>query len=299
MTQAPKFEAGTVVAPHYEIVRPLAEGGMGAVYVARHRVTGRPVALKVAIKGSHDARLRDEARALKAVRHPGIVALHDEGDLECGGAYIALELVTGGSLARRLRNGPMETLAALRVLKPLAVALDHVHACGVIHRDLKPGNVLVSRHGDVKLCDFGLAMWMDRHQPLRGWLEGTPEHMAPEQALGAPVTAATDRWAFAALALEVLTGSRPYATQPNAARLLLEILERPPRRPRELGLSGDHLDRLFGRALARDPSVRPASCIELVSELDVALRTATRAVARPDEVACLPTQRVKYARRVA
>jgi serine/threonine-protein kinase len=162
--------------------------------------------------------------------------------------------------------------------------------------------VLVDAAGGVKLCDFGLATDVESARAGRvGWLEGTPEHMAPEQALGGPVTTAADRWALAALAFELLTGARPYPTQPNAAKLLLHILERPPRRPRELGLAGDHVNRLFARALGRNVEARPRSSVELVSELEVALRTAFRvAVTSPDATASLPTQRVRPARlRVA
>ncbi len=293
---------GTLIGERFEVMRSLGEGGMGHVLLALHRGLGVEVALKVAHADtkSADVRLREEALALHQARHPGVVSLFDYAELPGRAAYLAMEYVAGGSLLSLLRrSGQLEGTAVLRILKPLAVTLDHVHACGLMHRDLKPANVLVGTDGQVKLCDFGLATSIERAKESRsGWLEGTPEHMAPEQALGGPVTEAADRWALAALAFELLTGARPYAPQPNAARLLLEIIERPPRRARELGLGGDQVNRFFTRALGRDVDARPKSSVELVAELEVALRTSFRAAAITEDAgASLPTQRVKPLRR--
>lgn len=298
------LEPGTIIGERFRVERALGEGGMGEVALATHVSLGVEVALKVAHGEQHGTpRLREEALALHRARHPGVVSLFDYAELPGQMAYLAMEYVHGGSLATLLgRGGPLDAQRTMRILRPLATVLDHVHSVGLVHRDLKPANVLVDECGEVKLCDFGLATDTAKAKEGRvGWLEGTPEHMAPEQALGGPVTPATDRWALAALAFELLTGARPYAPQPNAAKLLLSILERPPRRARELGLAGDHVNRFFSRALGRNVEGRPSTSVALVQELEIALRTSHRIEPAPEETAGnLPTQRVKPARlRVA
>lgn len=291
-------ESGALLGGRYRLLSRLGEGGMGAVYAAEQVELGIEVAVKIAHRGSRDAvsRLRAEAHALHRARHPHVVALLDFATTPEGRPFLVMERAPGRSLAWRLGvGGPLSREAALAILAPLGAAIDRVHAVGLVHRDVKPSNVVVSDGGDVKLADFGLAQDASSTLPTHsGWLEGTPEHMAPEQALGAAVGPAADRWALAALALELLTGLRPYATQATAARTLLTILERAPRRPRELGLGGADVERFFRRALARDPSARPETAAVLVEELRRALRTSFRTEARTDDPSAdVATQRAR------
>jgi serine/threonine protein kinase len=272
------LEPGRVVGDRFRVIAPLASGGMGEVALAKHLALGIEVALKVARRRADVSLLRAEALALHRARHPGVVAFLDFGELPGGSAYLAMEFVRGGNLASLLtRRGPLEPSAALRLLRPLAEALDHVHAVGLVHRDVKPGNVLVDPALGVKLCDFGFAREMGSTVPS-GLAEGTPEHMAPEQALGGVVTSASDRWALAALALQCLTGHRVPSVlmgAPTGAERSVAV------EPDAFGLEPDRwgselLHRFFARALAQDVALRPRTSSELLSGLEAALLSSRR-----------------------
>jgi serine/threonine protein kinase len=272
------LEPGRIVADRFRVVAPIASGGMGDVALAKHLALGIEVALKVARRRTDIPLLRSEALALHRARHRGVVAFLDFGELPGGSAYLAMEFVRGGNLASLLsRRGPLEPAAALRLLRPLAEALDHVHAVGLVHRDLKPGNVLVDPAFGVKLCDFGFARELGSAVPA-GLVEGTREHMAPEQALGGVVTSASDRWALAALALQCVTGQRVPGT------LTRDALGAGPATEgelRSLDLGSEPLHRFFARALAHDPALRPRTSAELVAGLEGALLSGRRAEAPP------------------
>ena len=176
--------------PGYTVEAVLGHGGMGVVFRARHLGLNRLVALKMALAGSYAGpnereRFRREAEAVAALRHPNVVQVYDVGDAD-GRPYFTMELMEGGSLARKLAGAPQPPRQTAALLVTLAGALQAAHAAGVVHRDLKPGNVLLTADGTPKVADFGLARRLDadEHLTLSGAVIGTPSYTAPEQARG-------------------------------------------------------------------------------------------------------------------
>src|SRR6266699_4848971 len=252
--------AGQVLAGRYDIDRVLGAGGMGVVYAARDLELDEVVALKVlrAPSGSEDAaaldRFRHEVRITRRISHAHVVRTHDIGEA-AGRRFITMEYVDGWSLAQLLeRRGTLPLEATVVIGKQLCRALDVVHGQGVIHRDLKPQNILITRDGDVKLTDFGIAELDQPHTPesrAAGGPHGTLAYMAPEQLLGERIDARTDLYATAAVLCECLTGSPPYpATTPESllARARSRRSRGAPRSPRSPN------QRLAGRAVMRVPS---------------------------------------------
>ncbi|MFO0609388.1 MAG: serine/threonine-protein kinase [Polyangiales bacterium] len=263
---------GTLLAGRYEVTRRLGEGGMGAVYAARHAGLDRPVAVKVlraAFGGDRTAveRFRKEARVLATLRHRHVVEVLDFGD-DAGRLYLVMELLDGESLQARLdRERTLRPADALAVIDPVLGALAWAHAAGVVHRDVKPDNVFLARMpGEegftVKLLDFGIAYALAGGQKLTqtGVMVGTPAYMAPEQAWGAgPVTPAADQWSAAAMLYEMLSGHLPNESSslPElvARRVAQDAADLATLRP---GLP-PALTAAVMRALARDPAARFAS----------------------------------------
>ncbi|HEU4386071.1 MAG TPA: protein kinase [Anaeromyxobacteraceae bacterium] len=226
----------------YEIRSEIGRGGFGAVYEAFDPELGRAVALKALRPGRSIAELgqawiRKEAEAIARLDHPGIVTVHDVGTCPVG-AYLVMELLRGETLARRLDKGPMPTDEALRIAEDLARGLAHAHERGVLHRDLKPGNVFLTDDGRVKLLDFGLAHLLGTPESGGG---GTPAYMAPEQARGDAVDERADIYAAGAILGEMLTGRTPADTRsgvPKVGRALARLVAtatapEPPHRPRD------------------------------------------------------------------
>jgi tetratricopeptide (TPR) repeat protein/tRNA A-37 threonylcarbamoyl transferase component Bud32 len=254
--------------------REIGRGGFSTVYLARDVLIGRPVALKVVRPpevGAGEAREKflSEARIVGALRSPRIVTLYGVHELEAGGWAFEMEYLDGGTLQDRVRSGrglsPEEAVPILRaVLEGLAAA----HAAGVLHRDLKPGNVLLGRDGTVKLADFGLARLAEGavlHMRNSGKIEGTPWYMAPELLMREQATAASDLWAVGVLAYEVLTG-RVAFDQPDLPSLFYAVQNARPRElaervPRALGL-------LVSRCMQKRPEDRPASAKEALDLLE-------------------------------
>ena len=225
----------------YEILEELGRGGMGVVYRARHQKLGHEVALKIMLAGSHAseqelARFHLEAAAVARLKHPGIVHIHDFGEHD-GRPFFSLELVEGGSLAARLKAGPLPAREAAALMEKLARAMAHAHDHGIVHRDLKPANVLLTAAGVPKIADFGLARPVAGGEDLTqsGAILGTPSYMAPEQTRPGPgaVSAQTDVYALGALLYELLTGRPPFkAATPLDTLIQVATLEPvPPRRP--------------------------------------------------------------------
>ena len=214
---------GTVLGESYRLVRSLAQGGCGDVYVAEHERLGSEVAVKVlhpSLAGNAQAlaRLRQEADIMSAVRHPHIVQILDFDVTEQGVPFLVMELLHGRPLTEGAISGsPLEPRAALHIIDQIAQALAAAHAHGIVHLDLKPDNVILiptdGRDDFVKVIDFGIsrATWRDRpdHEPL---ITGTPEYMAPEQAQGmnAEIDHRTDQFALASLTYRLLTGHEPF-----------------------------------------------------------------------------------------
>jgi WD40 repeat protein/serine/threonine protein kinase len=292
-TQETAFPA----VPGYEVLQQLGEGAMGVVYRARQRSLGREVALKMVkdVPGSQPQlmeRFLREASTIARLKHPHIVQIHEIGQFQ-GLPYLCLEYIAGGSLADRLKQGPLSPRESAELVRLLARAMHSVHQEGIIHRDLKPGNILLQMTNDQcpmtndagarelvighsslvipKIADFGLARLLDSESELThtGNILGTPSYMAPEQAEGkiASVGPASDIWALGAILYALLTGRPPFV-----GKTVMETLERvrhaepvPPRRLRA-GLSRD-LETICLKCLDKNPLQRYASAGELADEL--------------------------------
>ncbi len=279
VTQRLAVARGTRLGP-YEVADLVGAGGMGAVYRARDTRLDRDVAVKllpehVAQDGGALARFDREARAVAALNHPHIAALFDIG--ETGGThYLVMELLEGETLDARLRRGALSEKQALRVGAEIAESLGAAHAHGVVHGDVKPGNVMLTANG-VKLLDFGLARlqrrgFADRGTgaptgPATGVIAGTLGYMAPELLEGRPADARTDIWAFGCVLFEMLTGTRAFEGD-SAPRLVaaIERDEAPSPASRRPGTSAA-LDRLVRRCLRKDPAERWSSASDLALRL--------------------------------
>ncbi|MDX6664671.1 MAG: eukaryotic-like serine/threonine-protein kinase, partial [Solirubrobacteraceae bacterium] len=265
---------------------------MAAVYAATDDVLGRDVAVKVLAEyfSSDDAaraRFTREARAAARVSdHPHVVTIYDiaETDGDPPVAFIVMELLAGGTVAERLKSGePIPHALALRWLDQAADALDAAHATGMVHRDVKPANLLLDAQGTLKVADFGIAtLASEAPLTMTGQVVGTAAYFSPEQALGRPATAASDRYALAVVAFELLTGRRPFPAGTPAAQALAHAdTEPPPASAVAPGLPRE-VDAVLARGLAKDPAARPSSASALVSELEAALGpTAATGVAVP------------------
>ena len=267
----------TALGLQYEIVRPLGQGGMGAVYLARERALERFVAIKVlrpelAEAGVGRERFRREARIAAQLSHPGIVPLHTFG--EVGGLwYFVMGYVRGPSLAERLRlEGSMSFDDARRVLGELAEALECAHRSGVVHRDIKPANVLLDADsGRAVLADFGIAQLRESGDELTatGMAIGTPQYMSPEQVLGErTVDERSDIYSLGALGYRVLSGREPFDGQ-HATLVMRQRLVRDPSPLAPLvPPSAAPLAAVVMRCLARDPALRWQSARELRAALE-------------------------------
>jgi predicted Ser/Thr protein kinase len=218
---------GSPGAPRFRLVRRLGSGGFGRVWLAHDARLGHPVALKAAHAPDHETeeRIRREARALAAVRHPHCVRIHDllpaasdPGLSELEGMVIVMEYVEGSSLGDLVRaKGTVDDIVAARVWASLAGALDAAHTQGVMHRDVKPGNVVVDQGGIAHLIDFGIARRTgDATMTMAGFVLGTPDFLAPEVACGERATPASDAWQLAATVSYALTGQPPRGGHPDA-----------------------------------------------------------------------------------
>ena len=271
------LQPGTRVGS-YEITGHIGTGGMGEVYRARDTKLGRDVAVKVMrhalrLDSALGGRLQREARALAALNHPNIVTIHEIGDAD-GVPFIVLEWVDGGSLADRLAARPLSVEEFLTVALPVADGLGAAHVRGIVHRDVKPGNVLITTDGRVKLADFGLATIADpdRDVTRTAGVVGTVAYMSPEQAAGAELGPASDVYSFGVLAYELLSGARP------VGRSLMSS---------HPGAVGAVID----RCLERDPAARFSNGVELAR----ALRVAAASVPAPaTEAAPARAQAIRF-----
>lgn len=283
------LDGGTVVGG-YSIERVLGRGGMGVVYRARHVATGRDVALKVlADELRRDpefvARFEREGRLQASLDHPHVVTVYEAGSSEHG-LYLAMRLVEGATLAELMRRRDLDARRALAMLGQVAAALDAAHDAGLIHRDVKPQNVLVAEGGDAYLGDFGLTRLGGATAiTATGRLLGTVAYIAPEVIRGAPATAAADRYAFAAMAFECLTGTVVFPRETEAAILFAHTSEPPPRASRRRAELPRTLDEVFARALAKEPGKRPQRAAALVETIGTALDKAGATELGPPPVA--------------
>jgi serine/threonine-protein kinase len=259
----------------YELLEVLGEGGMGVVYKARQERPNRLVAVKMVLGGvlagsAALARLRTEVEAAGRLQHPAIVQVFDYGEQD-GRPYFVMEHLSGGSLARRLREGPLLERSAAELVRTLARAIHTAHQQRVVHRDLKPANVLLSAADEPKIADFGLAVLLDGtdRQTENEAVLGTPAYMAPEQARGdvAAVGPLSDVYGLGAILYEALTGQAPFrgASRASLLRSVRTCEPVPPSRLRH-GLSPD-LEAVCLRCLSKEPGQRYASAADLADDL--------------------------------
>ncbi len=279
---------GKVIAGRYRLETRLGEGGMGVVYRARHVLIERIVALKLIrpdLRGETHLRawMLREARAANRVDHAHIVEIHDVGETEEGELYLVMELLVGSALSAEIAKGPMPITRAVDIIEQMCAALSRAHDLGVIHRDLKSDNIMLTVRGGrrdfVKILDFGLAaLARDPRLAPKGAVFGTPEYMSPEQARGDDATASSDLYALGILFYEMVTGQLPFRSgdretllemqrsapsprpralrtdlQPAAEAIILRLLEKDPRRRFR---DGHHLQeelKAFQRSLPSTP----------------------------------------------
>jgi eukaryotic-like serine/threonine-protein kinase len=270
---------------HYEVLGPLGSGGMGEVYRARDVRLGREVAVKVLPADrlsdpARRARFVEEARAASSLNHPHIVTIHEIESAE-GIDTIVMELVPGKTLDALIPRQGMRLGEALRLAIPLADALAAAHAAGIVHRDFKPANVMVTPEGVAKVLDFGLAKLAQGEEAGRdattmdaqarisqpGAVAGTPAYMSPEQAAGAAVDARSDIFSFGAVLYEMLTGQRPFSGG-SSAEVLAALLKDQPRPPTQLVPDvPKELERIILRCLRKEPGRRFQHMTDLKVEM--------------------------------
>ncbi len=279
----------------YRVVRHLASGGMASVWEAHDQLLERDVAVKLlAPHLGEDERARRrfqrEARAAAGLSsHPNVVTIYDVGEHRHR-VFMVMEIMRGGTVSERLKAGGVAPATAVRWLREAAGALDTAHAAGVVHRDIKPGNLLLDGHDRLAVADFGIARvaWEDQLTQT-GQVLGTAAYLSPEQAMGEAATAASDRYALAVVAYELLTGARPFDAEHFAAQARAHIEDPvPPASSRAAGGSGA-VDAVLERGLAKEPGDRWGSAAEFVDALARTLdggaepTKATRRLRRADK----------------
>jgi serine/threonine protein kinase len=225
---------GELLAGRYRVLRRLGTGGMGTVYLAEHVHLGRLTAVKLlcpplcAEDPGAEQRFRQEALIVAKVRHPSVAQVYDLDRLPDGRYLLAMEYVAGETVAQVLeRDGPFPIPEAIRVLRTVADALNHVHWSGILHGDLKPQNIMLGAGGDVKLLDFGVAHEMAQLAASNVFRSGTLAYMSPDQLLGDTLGPASDIYALGVVVYEMLTGRLPHAGR-TVAELRMQRLLRPP-----------------------------------------------------------------------
>ena len=266
---------GTEIGP-YRVEEQIGRGGMATVYKAYQSALARFVAVKVlpeflASEPGFKERFQLEAVAVARLRHPNIVAVYDYSD-SSGTAYIVSEYVEGGTLAQQMGKAlPPEYV--ITTLRPVAAALDYAHARGIIHRDVKPSNILLGMSGSPVLGDFGLVKMVEGGPALTqtGTLIGTPAYMSPEQCTGRDVGPATDLYALGIIAYEMLTGKLPYDADTPAAVINAQVTgPLPSARVVNPALPGG-VDRVLAKALAKRPQDRYPDAGAFVAALETAI----------------------------
>jgi serine/threonine-protein kinase len=270
----------------YTIGRILGAGGMGEVYLARHPRLPRHDALKVlGVEVSHDEeyrqRFNQEAEMVATLRHPNIVTIYDRGDFD-GQLWIAMEFVDGTDASRLLTDKYPKGIPpaeVVRIITPIADALDYAHGRGLLHRDIKPANILLgvpeSADDRIMLVDFGVARWVGQSSDLTGadMTVGTVNYAAPEQLKGEQIDGHADQYSLAATAYHLLTGAAPFANSNPAVVIGNHLSAQPP----PIGTDHPDLARLgpvFARALAKDPSDRFDQCGDFATAMRDALGSA-------------------------
>ena len=260
----------------YELLEEVGRGGQGVVFRARQKSLNRTVALKVITLGqwaseTHLKRFRREAEAAASLDHPGIVPIHEVGERD-GSCYFSMKFIEGGQLDEVVRREPMPIRGAVELIAKVARTVHYAHEHGILHRDIKPGNILLDKNGEPHLTDFGLARLLDTQSSVTRTIDvlGTPSYMAPEQAAGetTKLSKATDVYGLGAVLYQLLTGQPPFAggTTYETIRLLRDTEPRPPR------LLNPKVDRDLSticlKCLEKDPQGRYSSALALAEDLE-------------------------------
>src|SRR5213595_3086372 len=260
----------------YELLEEIGRGGQGVVFRARQKSLNRTVALKVIGLGewatkAHLKRFRLEAEAAASLDHPGIVPIHEVGERD-GSCYFRMKLVEGGQLDEVVRHEQMSIRRVVELIAKVSRTVHYAHDHGILHRDIKPGNILLDKTGEPHLTDFGLARLVESESTVTRTLEvlGTPSYMAPEQAVGnkAHLTSATDVYGLGAVLYQLLTGQPPFAGGTTYETIKL-LLETEPRQPRFLNPKIDRdLSTICLKCLEKDPKRRYSSALALAEDLE-------------------------------
>ncbi|WP_078085486.1 serine/threonine-protein kinase [Microbulbifer mangrovi] len=271
--------------PGYQVHGPIGQGGMASVYLATQESLNRKVAIKV-LRNSNDAQFNErfinEAHFIASLNNPHIITIHDISTLANGDYYIAMEFLDGGDLSEN-REHFSEPAAILKLIRQIAQGLAVVHAKGIIHRDVKPANILMRKDGTAVLTDFGIAKDVDNNSDLTmaGHSLGSPSYSSPEQAQGQSLDVTTDIYGLGVILLELLLGHNPFKGNTHTSTAINHIQQALPALPAEFA----YLKPLLDRMLAKRPQDRFQSCEELVAAIDPLLdpeATVTRpAAARP------------------
>jgi YVTN family beta-propeller protein len=283
------FEVGSLIGG-YRIVEVVGRGGMGVVYRAEQPSLDREVAVKVMAEAlSRDERFRRrfvrESRLAASIDHPHVLPIFEAGE-QAGALFMAMQFIPEGDLGRLLHAGRLEPARAVALVRQVAAALDAAHARGLVHRDVKPANVLIARGaGDwhAYLTDFGISARHGSHSGLTGsggWV-GSVDYVAPEQIGDAPVDGRADVYSLGCLFYEALTGEVPFPRTNEVAKLWAQMRDEPPPVSARPGVPRE-LDQVLARAIAKDPGSRYQSAGELAAEASAALNAAAeRHVAAP------------------
>ncbi len=258
----------------FRICEVIGVGGMAVVYRAEQMSLHREVALKVL---SHELgrdevfseRFRREGMHVALLDHPHVIPIYDAGE-DKGRLFLAMRLVVGMTLAERMRVAPLSARETLDILRPIADGLDAAHAIGLVHRDIKPQNILITERGHPYLADFGIAKGVETAGlTVSGGFVGSFHYAAPEQVLGAPAVPATDVYALTAVLYQCLTGTVPYSSDTDVAVLYAQVNKPPPELPPG---EADELNAVITRGMAKDPGDRYASAGELIAAAEHSLQ---------------------------
>src|SRR6267143_3311061 len=275
---------------HYRIIEQLGEGGMGVVYLAEDTTLGRQVAMKFLTSTAADYRARflREARAVSLLSHPNIATVFDYGETSEGQPYIVMELIKGRPLNEKLREGSLPLPEAVRIVSSIAEALGEAHHQGVVHRDVKPSNVVITERGQVKVLDFGLVKQLYEQHSLGGdpnlptlpftrtrsdVIVGTPMYLSPEQATGKKVDARSDLFALGVVLYECITGQAAFGGS-SIIEIGAQIIHVTPPIPSTVNdRIPPELDRITTKAMEKKIEARYQSAEELIADLKEVLPT--------------------------